>query len=229
MPVGSLEQHGPHLPLATDTMVAATVARGAAEQLAVTGGEVLVAPAVAYGASGEHEDFPGTISIGHDALHVLLVELGRSACRWAAGVVFVNGHGGNVAAVRGAADQLHGEGRAVSWYACAPPHGDAHAGRTETSLLHHFAPAAVDRSRFEAGVGTPLVDLMPRLRRDGVRAVTPNGVLGDPHGSSPEEGQRLVAGLVAGLIATVRELAAGTELVAGPEAVDRDRDASGRQ
>lgn len=223
VPVGSLEQHGPHLPLATDTMVAAAVAQGAAEQLSVTGAvAVLVAPAVNYGASGEHEDFPGTISIGHEALHLLLVEYARSACRWAAGVVFVNGHGGNVVAVRGAVEQLRGEGRAVAWYACAPPHGDAHAGRSETSLLRHLAPETVDCDRFEAGVVTPVADLMPRLRRDGVRAVTANGVLGDPHGSSPEEGERLVTRLVAGLIATVRELVAEADALDAAAPVEAD-------
>jgi creatinine amidohydrolase/Fe(II)-dependent formamide hydrolase-like protein len=58
------------------------------------GAGVLAAPAIAYGASGEHEDFPGTVSVGHAALRLVLVELARSACRWTGGVVFVNGHGG---------------------------------------------------------------------------------------------------------------------------------------
>jgi creatinine amidohydrolase len=78
VPVGAVEQHGPHLPLDTDACVAAAVAARAA---AAT--NLLVAPPVAYGASGEHEGFPGTVSIGHAALRLLLVELGRSAGRWA--------------------------------------------------------------------------------------------------------------------------------------------------
>src|SRR5215204_2153898 len=85
VPVGSVEQHGPHLPLDTDTRIAAAVAARAAT------GALLVAPPVAYGASGEHEGFAGTVSIGHEALRLLLVELGRSASRWAARLVFVNG------------------------------------------------------------------------------------------------------------------------------------------
>ena len=65
IPVGSIEQHGPHLPLDTDTRIAAAVAHVVAERLAESGGtDWMLAPAISYGASGEHEDFPGTVSIG---------------------------------------------------------------------------------------------------------------------------------------------------------------------
>lgn len=210
VPVGSLEQHGPHLPLATDTLIADAVAHGAADRLLAAGVPVVVAPAISYGASGEHEDFPGTISIGHAALRLLIVEYARSACRWAAGVVFVNGHGGNLATLRHAVDLLRREGRQVAWHACVPPHGDAHAGRTETSLMQHLAPAAVAIDRAEAGARARLDELMPRLRRDGVRAVAPNGVLGDPTGASPCEGEQLLAHLVDDLVAVVRDVRSRT-------------------
>ena len=91
VPLGSLEQHGPHLPLDTDTRIAGAVAAG----LAARCEGVTVAPAVPYGASGEHADFPGTLLVGHEVLADLLVELVRSARRSFAGVVFVNAHGGN--------------------------------------------------------------------------------------------------------------------------------------
>ena len=78
-PTGALEQHGHHLPLGTDTSIACAAAEAAVASL----GGVLLAPALAYGASGEHEGFPGTVSIGTEALTGLLVEYGRSACRWA--------------------------------------------------------------------------------------------------------------------------------------------------
>ena len=119
VPVGSVSEHGPALPLTTDTIVAEAVTREAAARLRSAGRSVLVAPAVAYGASGEHEDFAGTVSIGHLALGAVLVELGRSASRWASGVVFVNGHGGNASTVASAVDLLRAEGRAASWAACA--------------------------------------------------------------------------------------------------------------
>lgn len=204
VPVGSLEQHGPALPLGTDTMTAVSACHEAVRVLEAQGRRVLAAPAVAYGASGEHEGFAGTVSIGHDALRMLLVELARSACRWAEGVVFVNGHGGNAPTVVDAVRQLREEGRAVAWTSCATPGGDAHAGATETSLLLYLAPTAVRRDLLETGVTAPIGELMPQLRAHGVRAVSPNGVLGDPRGSTPDEGRRLFGELVGRL---VRELA----------------------
>jgi creatinine amidohydrolase len=196
VPVGSTEQHGPHLPLMTDTIIAEAVARAACDRLVGGGVAVTVAPAVAYGASGEHEAFPGTVSVGHEALRLLLIEHARSACRWARGVVFVNGHGGNVATLREVVGRLRYEGRAAAWVACAPPDGDAHAGRTETSLLLHLAPEAVALDHAEAGATAPLADLLPVLRRDGVRAVSANGVLGDPDGASAAEGARVFDAVV---------------------------------
>jgi creatinine amidohydrolase len=196
VPVGSTEQHGPHLPLDTDARVAAAVAARAAART-----NLLVAPAVAYGASGEHEGFPGTVSIGQEALRTLLVELGRSAARWAGRLVFVNGHGGNLPSLVDAVRLLRFEGREAAWFACAAG-GDAHAGRTETSLLLALDPALVRPAR-PAGSTAPLADLMPALRAGGVAAVSPNGVLGDPAGASAEQGEELLAAMVEGLTAAL--------------------------
>jgi mycofactocin precursor peptide peptidase len=196
VPLGSVEQHGHHLPLATDTVVAAAVARAADL-------DAVLAPALAYGASGEHEGFPGTVSIGTEALTTLLVEYGRSACRWAGRLLVVNGHGGNLDALRRAVPLLRTEGRDAAWFPCGVPGGDAHAGRTETSLLLHVEPAAVRTDRSVPGVTTPIGELLPRLRAEGVRGVSPTGVLGDPAGASAEEGARLLADLAARLRAAV--------------------------
>jgi mycofactocin precursor peptide peptidase len=196
VPLGSVEQHGPHLPLGTDTAVAGAVAEAAADRLA---GAVL-APALTYGASGEHEDFPGTISIGTEALTGLLVEYGRSACRWAGRVLIVNGHGGNLDALRAAGTVLRSEARDVAWFPCAVPDGDAHAGRTETSLMLHVEPERVRTTLAQAGETAPIATLLPRLRADGVRAVSPNGVLGDPAGATADEGAQLLDDLVERLV-----------------------------
>jgi mycofactocin precursor peptide peptidase len=200
VPLGAVEQHGHHLPLATDTTVACTVAEAAAGDL----DGALLAPALAYGASGEHEGFPGTISIGTEALTGLLVEYGRSAGRWAGRVLLVNGHGGNSDALRAAGTLLRAEQRDVAWFPCGVPGGDAHAGRTETSLMLHVEPEGVLGERAVAGDPTPIAELLPRLRADGVAAVSPTGVLGDPAGASGTEGAGLLAELADRLVAAVR-------------------------
>lgn len=192
IPVGSTEQHGPHLPLTTDALVATAVAEGVAARL----DRAVVAPAVAFGASGEHADFPGTLSIGLEVLEAVLVELGRSATAWAAAVVLVNGHGGNATAVDAAVGRLVAEGREAAWVPCAAPGGDAHAGRTETALLLHLAPDLVDVEAAEAGDLRPIGALLPELRARGVRAVSPNGVLGDPAGATAAEGAEVLATMV---------------------------------
>ncbi len=193
VPLGSTEQHGPHLPLSTDTVIAEAVAARAAAALP---GTTRVAPAVAYGASGEHAGFPGTVSIGHEVLHALLVEQVRSLTLWAARVVFVNGHGGNTAALGTAVRQLRDEGHDIAALACAAPDGDAHAGRTETSIMLHLAPDQVRIERAAPGDRRPLAVIMPELREHGVRFVAPNGVLGDPAGAHADEGRRILDAMV---------------------------------
>jgi mycofactocin system creatininase family protein len=191
VPLGSVEQHGRHLPLTTDTAVAQTVAEDVVPQL----DGALLAPALAYGASGEHEDFPGTISIGTEALRALLVEYGRSVGRWCGRLLVVNGHGGNLDALRTAVPLLRTEGRDVAWFPCGVPGGDAHAGRTETSLMLHVEPGVVREALAAPGATAPIAELLPRLRAEGVRAVSPDGVLGDPTGASAAEGADFLADL----------------------------------
>ena len=195
VPVGSLEQHGPHLPLDTDTRIAVAVARRACAGRA----GVALAPAFAIGASGEHAAFPGTLSIGAGALRSCLIELGRHASLHWPAVLLVNGHGGNVPAVEAAIGRLRYEGHAcASWHAGLPG-GDAHAGRSETSVMLALDPDAVRLAEAGRGDVRPLTEIMPMLREQGVRAVSANGVLGDPAGASAAEGEHLLARLTAGL------------------------------
>jgi mycofactocin precursor peptide peptidase len=202
IPIGSCEQHGPHLPLDTDTRIAVALAEGLASSF--DPGDVLIGPTLAATSSGEHAGFPGTLSIGADVVEQLLVELVRSA-DWSAGVVLVNGHGGNARSVQRAANTLSGEGRRVlAWW----PHirnSDAHAGESETSMMLAIAPDLVRMTRAEAGRTEPVVDLIDQLRADGVRAVSPNGVLGDPRSATAIHGKALLTRLIIDLVAAVDE------------------------
>jgi creatinine amidohydrolase len=205
VPVGSLEQHGPHLPLDTDTVIANAVAEAAAARLAAGGPSVLVAPTIPIGASGEHQAFPGTVSIGHEALRAVLVEIVRSLSTWAGRTVFVNGHGGNVPTLRDALAQMRAEGHDVAWVPCAFESAiDAHAGRDETSVMLHLAPARVTMSRAVQGRMEPLSELLPELIAHGVRRVSPNGVLGDPTGADVARGEALLRRLVDDVVRAVQ-------------------------
>ncbi|WP_328301911.1 mycofactocin biosynthesis peptidyl-dipeptidase MftE [Actinomycetospora sp. NBC_00405] len=198
VPVGATEQHGPHLPLGTDTAIAATVAARSG---------LPVAPALPYGASGEHESFPGTVSIGTETLAAVIVELGRSACRFARRLVLVNGHGGNVGALRAAVALLRSEGRDVAWFPCGVPGADAHAGHHETGVMLALAPDTVRPDLAAPGNTAPLRELMPAISAGSVRDVSPSGVLGDPTGATAGEGAETVSVIVAALVTAVERWA----------------------
>ena len=187
VPVGSFEQHGPHLPPDTDTVIAVALCREAARRMA----GLIVTPPIGIGASGEHAGFTATLSVGTRVLADALVEIGRSA-DWSRCVVFVNGHGGNSEAIAIARTTLEHEKRAVRfWSPRLPVDGDAHAGRVETSLMLAIDPGSVRTDLMRAGNATPLVDIIDDMRAHGVRGVSANGVLGDPTSSTTEEGRRI--------------------------------------
>ncbi len=204
LPLGSCEQHGPHLPLDTDLAVARDVASQAAALLPP--GSVLVAPGQPYGASGEHEGFPGTVSIGHEALALLVVELGRSMLCWAGRLLVVNGHGGNLPSMPAAIAALRREGRDAAWWPCGTggaAGGDLHAGRAETSMMLALRAAAVHAERAVAGPREPAGQLLERLTAESVRGVSESGVLGDPAGASAELGEELLAAMARRLAADI--------------------------
>ncbi|MEO9238697.1 MAG: mycofactocin biosynthesis peptidyl-dipeptidase MftE, partial [Jatrophihabitantaceae bacterium] len=199
---GSTEQHGPHLPLSTDTDVAVAIA------LRLAAGwpgcpRLLLAPPLAYGSAGEHAGFAGTLSIGQQALEQLVIELVRSASDTFAGIVLVSAHGGNSEPLTRASRQLRAESRQVllhqvQWV------GDPHAGRPETSMLLAVSPDRVRMDQAQPGNQQPIAQLWDELRSGGVRAVSANGVLGDPSGADAEEGQRLLTDLADRLIVEVQ-------------------------
>jgi creatinine amidohydrolase len=197
VPVGATEQHGPHLPFTTDTEIAVALA----EALDRDRDDVVVAPAVAYGSSGEHQAFPRTLSIGREATGLLLLELGRSATETFGRVLLVSAHGGNAEPVRAAVTRLREEGRDVR--AWSPRWEDLHAGHAETSVLLALAPERVRPDRAVRGDMRPLRDVLPALARDGVRAVSPSGVLGDATTAGADAGRTLLRRAAYDLAATV--------------------------
>jgi creatinine amidohydrolase len=203
IPIGSTEQHGPHLPMSTDTDIATALC----DRLAAERFDVVVAPAVPYGSSGEHAGFAGTLSIGQAATEQFVVELVRSATDTFAHVLLVSAHGGNAEPVARAVATLRAESRDVRLFRAAfgapGAPGDAHAGRVETSLQLTLHPDLVRAERAAAGETRPLAEILPTLRRSGVRAVSANGVLGDPAGASAAEGNALLGRLAAQLAAQV--------------------------
>jgi mycofactocin system creatininase family protein len=220
VPLGATEQHGPHLPLGTDTTIAVALARRLAARSAAP---VTVAPALPYGSSGEHQSFAGTVSIGRQALETVVVELVRSATETFDRVLLLSAHGGNAAPLARAVARLRGEGRdvrawspAAAWSSASPAaSGDAHAGHVETSVMLALAPDTVAMERARAGNTAPLATLIGAMADGGVRAVSGNGVLGDPSGASAEAGRALLEQAVGELCAFVAGWPAGFDAPAG--------------
>jgi creatinine amidohydrolase/Fe(II)-dependent formamide hydrolase-like protein len=200
VPVGSTEQHGPHLPLGTDLFIARELARGLSCR---DGGPTVVrAPELGYGSSGEHQDFPGTVSIGRDAVYALLLEFGRSAAITFPRILFLSTHGGNAEPVTAAVERLRYEGRDVrawapNWGRLTERRPDAHAGWLAIP-----------------GTTVAASELIEAMQTGGVRAVSESGVLGDPTGADAETGRRL---LDAATEAGARLLARWPPLSSSPE------------
>ncbi len=200
VPIGSTEQHGPHLPLSTDT----DIAKALCDRIAESPDEnVIIAPEIAYGSSGEHTGYAGTISIGQDALELLIVELGRSASATFGRILLVSAHGGNAAPIHRAVALLQSESRDVRAFQ-ARWDGDAHAGRTETSIQLSLQPENVHMDLAVVGNTRPLAEILPTLQSGGVMAVSASGILGDPTAASPSEGSNLLDQLCADLRSVLR-------------------------
>lgn len=201
IPVGSCEQHGPHLPLDTDTRIAIAVADAVAARVPGT----VVGPALTVTASGEHQGFPGTLSVGNEVTTRLIVELVRSA-DWARGVVLVNGHGGNASAITEAVALLGFERRrCLAWWPTRPVGAaadDFHAGWVETSVMLHLHPELVQLDAAQPGASTTAAELRARPLID----LAPTGVLGDPTGADPTEGRRILGTWIDDLVAELSEL-----------------------
>ncbi|WP_242609016.1 creatininase family protein [Actinomadura formosensis] len=200
LPVGSFEQHGPFLPLATDTVIACTLAAEIAKAHPVR-----VLPPVTISCSHEHADWPGTVSISAATLHAVIRDVAASLRR--AGVpklVLVNGHGGNYV-LGNVVQEAHGdmalfpgldeweEARAAAGIETSGD-SDMHAGELETSILLHAHPELVGDGYETAD---HLADDRRHLLTAGMAAYTESGVIGRPSLAGAGKGREALRNLVA--------------------------------
>lgn len=191
LPLGAWEQHGPHLPLDTDTMIITRVVADVMRHPDLQSINVMSAPALSITASDEHHGFPGTLSTGTQALKDSVVAICRSAS-WATGVCIVNGHGGNADALAAITSALEFEKITHSvWSLPSYSGGDMHAGHTETSLLLHIAPDEVRTNVIARGAVND-AGLVDAMRDGGVQAVSENGIIGDASTATASHGKAVL-------------------------------------
>lgn len=198
LPVGSFEQHGAHLPLATDSLIASAIG----ERIATDYGLVLL-PVVTLGCSHEHADFPGTVSVSASTLYAVINDVAASLAQSGVGqLVVVNAHGGNYVLSNVVQEANIGERRMAlfpqprDWTDArveagltTTNHEDMHAGEAETSILLHRYPETV-RPGYDAT--DHLADDRRHLITEGVRSYAPQGVIGRPSLATAEKGRRLL-------------------------------------
>lgn len=207
LPVGSLEQHGPHLPLDTDAHDAEYILENAAEELESSRPPIL--PTVPYGISDHHMNFPGTVTIGADTLQSLIEDIGRSIIRHGFKKLFIfNAHGGNTAAIKLVARKLKRETGMLVFVdsgECMKPgrdelvesENDVHAGEYETSTsLANRGELVDERVLPEKEMDFPDERFEFDHEPDFFFAwdtdeLTPTGILGDAQKADREKGEEL--------------------------------------
>ncbi|MFE7775395.1 creatininase family protein [Streptomyces sp. NPDC057445] len=202
LPIGSFEQHGPYLPLMTDTVIACAIAREVAAAYPVH-----CLPPVTVSCSHEHAAWPGTVSISAATLYAVVRDIAESLRRSGINnLVLINGHGGNYV-LRNVVQESAGTGTRMAlfpgpadWSAARDRAGvqtssstDMHAGEVETSILLHDHPELI-RPGYETA--DCLADDREHLLTLGMRAYTETGVIGRPSLASADKGKELLAGLV---------------------------------
>lgn len=207
LPLGSWEQHGPHLPLDTDSVIISRVVNDSITHASINSDHYVCAPLLPITASDEHAGFVGGLSTGTEALVSAVVSICRSAMSWVAGIIIVNGHGGNYDALQHIASALQFENTVHSiWSLPSYAEGDMHAGHTETSLMMHIAPTMI-RTEHIAGLQVTQATV-DELRTKGVAGVSLSGVLGNPGTATPEHGRQVLHMYVESLVQRMQSCSA---------------------
>jgi creatinine amidohydrolase/Fe(II)-dependent formamide hydrolase-like protein len=219
--VGSTEQHGPHLPLACDTLIGESLAALVAQRLE----RALVAPAVRVGCSQHHMAFPGTISIDAPELQTVLLDYVQTILQHGfKRVVMIPSHGGNFATVAKAAQLarekwpdkqiigftdlnrlLEAAFKMSSKFGIAASASGIHAGEFETSILLSTHPKLVDMSRAEAGYTGEFTTIIPDLMAHGIARISANGILGDARPSDGARGEQYLSAWVDLIMAEIEQ------------------------
>lgn len=206
LPLGSWEQHGPHLPLDTDSVIVSRVIQEALAQSTINSEQFVCAPVFPITASDEHSGFAGGLSTGTESLANAVVAICRSAHSWAAGTLIVNGHGGNYDALQKIASAVKYENITSSvWSLPSYAGGDMHAGHTETSLMLHIAPESVRNVHITPHDSSP--PSVEKLREVGVQGVSSSGVLGNPATATAQHGRDVLEMYVRSLTAHMTQCA----------------------
>lgn len=228
LPIASMEQHGPHLPVGVDTILCQNVCRVAAEAVVAEGVPAVVAPTLWCGMAEHHMAFGGTFTFDIPTYRAVILAFLRSIER--AGfrrVAIVNGHGGNMSALNAflpdIAREVGLEIRATTYFELAVETARTHLERQnsvmhacemETSMMMVFAPATVKHDRLAEAVGPVFPDardvLQPKWQRfRSIQEISPNGVIGDASVASVEKGDKLVEACRDALAAELRAWAKG--------------------
>lgn len=205
LPTGSTEQHGPHGPMATDTIIAKAIAERAAEET-----ETLLLPAINVGVSREHSSFPGSLSLAPEVFRAQLREIILSAHN--SGIdkfVVVNGHGGNVSSIQEVCKDLyHGHDlKAIewTWFNAISPREMGHAGKLETSLIMYLREELVG-GPIEKGSESWGHRLHGAKWDYDTKEFSESGVIGDPTKASSEKGEELFDTSTEKLIKLIKDM-----------------------